>query len=79
MAPCRVWTGRGQVSERMRRTYSTAITNAMATRPTDTGTMELAIPKLRQESYFPEWLSTRRRRAERALISVAVVTSSPVA
>jgi transposase-like protein len=32
-------------------------------------TIELAIPKLRQGSYFPEWLLERRRRAERALIA----------
>ncbi|MFE5082119.1 IS256 family transposase [Streptomyces mirabilis] len=32
--------------------------------------VELAIPKLRQGSYFPHWLLERRRRAEQALISV---------
>lgn len=32
-------------------------------------TVELAIPKLRQGSYFPYWLLDRRRRAEQALIS----------
>ena len=37
---------------------------------TRVGTIELAIPKLRQGSYFPEWLLERRRRAERALIAV---------
>lgn len=31
---------------------------------------ELAVPKLRQGSYFPHWLLERRRRAEQALISV---------
>jgi putative transposase len=41
---------------------------------TRAGTVEVAIPKLRQGSYFPEWLLTRRRRAEQALISV-VATS----
>ena len=41
---------------------------------TRTGTIELAIPKLRQGSYFPEWLLERRRRSEQALISV-VATS----
>ena len=41
---------------------------------TRAGTIELAIPKLRQGSYFPEWLLERRRRAEQALISV-VATS----
>jgi transposase-like protein len=50
--------------------------NGYRTREWDTraGTIELAIPKLRQGSYFPEWLLTRRRRAEQALISV-VATS----
>ena len=37
-------------------------------------TIELAIPKLRSGSYFPDWLLQRRRRAESALISV-VATS----
>src|SRR3954464_11480225 len=41
---------------------------------TRAGTIELAIPKLRSGSYFPEWLLERRRRAEQALISV-VATS----
>ena len=41
---------------------------------TRAGTIELAIPKLREGSYFPDWLPERRRRAERALISV-VATS----
>jgi len=41
---------------------------------TRTGTIELAIPKLRQGSYFPEWLLERRRRSEQALVSV-VATS----
>jgi putative transposase len=41
---------------------------------TRAGTIELAIPKLREGSYFPDWLLTRRRRAEQALISV-VATS----
>src|ERR671912_687389 len=36
--------------------------------------MELAVPKLREGSYFPDWLLERRKRAERALISV-VATS----
>ncbi|WP_066359806.1 IS256 family transposase [Herbidospora mongoliensis] len=50
--------------------------NGYRTREWDTraGTIELAIPKLRQGSYFPEWLLERRRRAEQALISV-VATS----
>jgi putative transposase len=37
---------------------------------TRAGSIELAIPKLRSGSYFPEWLLERRRRAEQALISV---------
>ena len=41
---------------------------------TRAGTIELAIPKLRAGSYYPEWLLERRRRAERALASV-VATS----
>ena len=41
---------------------------------TRAGTIELAIPKLRSGSYFPDWLLERRRRAELALISV-VATS----
>jgi len=32
--------------------------------------MEVAIPKLRAGSYFPDWLLERRRRAERALTTV---------
>jgi putative transposase len=32
--------------------------------------MDLAIPKLRQGSYFPDWLLERRKRAERALTTV---------
>ncbi len=37
---------------------------------TRVGTMSLAIPKLREGSYFPDWLLTPRRRAERALVAV---------
>jgi putative transposase len=37
---------------------------------TRVGTLELAIPKLRQGSYFPAWLLEPRRRAERALVAV---------
>ena len=37
---------------------------------TRAGTIELAIPKLPQGTYFPEWLLERRKRAERALTSV---------
>ena len=41
---------------------------------TRAGTIDLAIPRLRAGSYFPEWLLERRRRSEQALISV-VATS----
>lgn len=41
---------------------------------TRVGTIDLAIPKLRTGSYFPDWLLTPRRRAEKALVSV-VATS----
>ncbi|GIH20898.1 IS256 family transposase [Rugosimonospora africana] len=41
---------------------------------TRAGTLELAIPKLRQGSYFPDWLLEHRRRAEQALVTV-VATS----
>ena len=41
---------------------------------TRAGTIGLAIPKLRQGSYFPDWLLERRRRAEAALVTV-VATS----
>lgn len=41
---------------------------------TRAGTIELAIPRLRQGSYFPGWLLERRRRSEQALVSV-VATS----
>jgi transposase-like protein len=34
------------------------------------GTLDLAIPKLRQGSYYPQWLLEPRRRSERALVSV---------
>jgi putative transposase len=37
---------------------------------TRTGTVELRVPKLRQGSYYPDWLFERRRRAERALVAV---------
>lgn len=53
--------------------------NGYRLRPWDTrvGTMELAIPKLRTGSYFPDWLLEPRRRAEKAL--VAVVTEAYLA
>jgi len=46
--------------------------NGYRERPWDTrvGSIELAVPKLREGSYFPEWLLHPRRRAEQALVSV---------
>ncbi len=46
--------------------------NGYRTRPWDTraGTIDLAVPKLREGSYFPDWLLDHRRRAERAFVSV---------
>ena len=37
---------------------------------TRAGTIELAIPKLRTGSYFPDFLLEPRRRAEKALVAV---------
>jgi putative transposase len=37
---------------------------------TRAGSLDLAIPKLRHGSYFPDWLLERRKRAERALTTV---------
>ena len=37
---------------------------------TRAGTLDLAVPKLREGSYFPGWLLEPRRRAERALTQV---------
>ena len=37
---------------------------------TRVGTLDVAVPKLRQGSLYPEWLLERRKRAERALTSV---------
>lgn len=39
---------------------------------TRVGSLDLSIPKLRQGSYFPEWLLEPRRRAERALVQVVL-------
>lgn len=46
--------------------------NGYRSREWDTrvGTIELAIPKLRRDSYFPGWLLEPRRRAEQALVAV---------
>ena len=50
----------------------TNVRNGYRVRDWDTrvGTIELAIPKLRQGSYFPEWLLEPRRRAEQAMVAV---------
>ena len=37
---------------------------------TRVGTIDVAVPKLRQGTYFPEWLLERRKRSEAALITV---------
>jgi len=37
---------------------------------TRVGTIDVAVPKLRKGTYFPEWLLERRKRAESALITV---------
>jgi putative transposase len=44
---------------------------------TRAGTLEVAIPKLRSGSYFPDWLLERRRRAEAALTSVVATCYLP--
>jgi putative transposase len=50
----------------------TAQRNGYRHRDLDTrvGTVDVAIPKLRTGSYFPDWLLERRKRAESALITV---------
>ena len=49
----------------------TNVRNGYRHRELDTriGTIDVAIPKLRSGSYFPEWLLERRKRAEAALVS----------
>ena len=37
---------------------------------TRVGTIELSIPKLREGSYYPDWLLQARKRAEKALVAV---------
>jgi transposase-like protein len=37
---------------------------------TRAGTIALQVPKLREGTYFPEWLLEPRRRAERAFVQV---------
>lgn len=46
--------------------------NGYRHRPPDTrvGTIDVAIPKLRHGSFFPDWLLERRTRVERALTTV---------
>jgi len=50
----------------------TAQRNGYRHRDLDTrvGTIDVAIPKLRSGTYFPDWLLERRKRAETALITV---------
>ena len=50
----------------------TNVRNGYRRREFDTraGTLDVAIPKLREGSYYPDWLLERRRRAERALTTV---------
>ncbi|MGP5036833.1 IS256 family transposase, partial [Brachybacterium alimentarium] len=50
----------------------TAQRNGYRQRELDTrvGTIDVAIPKLRSGSYFPEWLLERRKRAESAMVTV---------
>jgi transposase-like protein len=50
----------------------TNVRNGYRSRTWDTrvGSMDLAIPKLRKGSYYPDWLLEPRRRAERALVAV---------
>lgn len=50
----------------------TAQRNGYRHRDLDTrvGTIDVAVPKLRSGTYFPEWLLERRKRAESALITV---------
>jgi transposase-like protein len=50
----------------------TAHRNGYRHRNLDTraGTIDVAVPKLRQGTYFPEWLLERRKRSEAALVTV---------
>lgn len=38
---------------------------------TRVGTIDVAVPRLRTGTYFPGWLSERRKRAESALLTIA--------
>src|SRR5256885_8615705 len=44
---------------------------------TRVGSIELAVPKLREGSYFPDWLLQPRRRAEQAFVSVVAGAYPP--
>jgi len=44
---------------------------------TRVGSIELAVPRLREGSYFPDWLLQPRRRAEQAFVSVSPTPISP--
>src|SRR5438067_1928828 len=44
---------------------------------TRVGSIELALPRLREGSYFPDWLLQPRRRAEQAFVSMIADASSP--
>jgi putative transposase len=50
----------------------TNVRNGYRVRDWDTrvGTIDLAIPKLRHDSYYPGWLLEPRRRAEQAMVAV---------
>jgi len=50
----------------------TNVRNGYRVRDWDTrvGTIELAVPKLRHDSYYPGWLLEPRRRAEQAMVAV---------
>jgi len=53
-----------------RRSGSIAVTATERDWDTRVGSIELAVPKLREGSYFPDWLLQPRRRAEQAFVSV---------
>ena len=59
-----------------RNTERTNTRNGYRRRDWDTraGSISLATPKLRQGSYFPDWLLERRRRAEAALVTVGATS-----
>jgi len=48
-------------------TAATATVNAAS--DTRAGTIELSLPKLREGSYFPDWLLAPRKRSEQALVA----------